>query len=127
MSDDSDVTGHRLRMRKKAEEQGYSALTDQELLELFLFPLRRRIDTKPMAKALLREFGNFSTIMKSHNQLKKKVSGIGKETEHHFALVAEMLDRLSFEKIKKGNIIANWQDLEYFAFKNYLMSRLNVS
>ena len=117
MSRDSDVKGHRMRMRKKAEEQGYSALTDQELLELFLFPLRPRIDTKPMAKALLREFGNFSTIMKSHDQLQQRVSGIGAVTEHHFALIAEMLDRLSFENIKKGNIIANWHDLEYYCIQ----------
>ena len=55
MRDDSYVKGHRERMRNKVDKFGYATLSDQELLELLLYPLRPRIDTKPIAKALLKE------------------------------------------------------------------------
>lgn len=117
MSRVSYVKGHRERMRSKVNKYGCATLTDQELLELLLFPLRPRIDTKPIAKDLLKEYGTLSTIIKSHDKLREKIEGVGAETERHFALISEMLDRLSFEKIKQGNILSNWQDLEYFCIQ----------
>ena len=117
MSRDSYVKGHRERMRSKVDKHGCATLTDQELLELLLFPLRPRIDTKPIAKALLKEYGTLSTILKSHDKMQAKIEGVGAETQRHFALTSELLDRLSFEKIKEGNIISNWHDIEYFCIQ----------
>ena len=117
MRDDSYVKGHRERMRNKVDKFGCATLSDQELLELLLYPLRPRIDTKPIAKALLKEYGTLSTIIKSNDKIDKQINGVGVETQRHFALISEMLDRLSFEKIKQGNIISNWQGLEYFCIQ----------
>ena len=117
MRDDSYVKGHRERMRNKVDKFGYATLSDQELLELLLYPLRPRIDTKPIAKALLKEYGTLSTIIKSNDKIENQIDSIGVETQRHFALISEMLDRLSFEKIKQCNIISNWQELEYFCIQ----------
>jgi DNA repair protein RadC len=51
--------GHRDRLRQRFREGGDRALADYELLELLLFRLIPRRDTKPIAKALLSRFGSW--------------------------------------------------------------------
>ncbi len=45
--------GHRDRLRQRFVESGPKALTDYELLELLLFRILPRRDTKPIAKAMI--------------------------------------------------------------------------
>ena len=65
----------------------------------------------------MKEYGTLSTIIKSNDKIENQIDSIGVETQRHFALISEMLDRLSFEKIKQGNIISNWQEIEYFCIQ----------
>jgi DNA repair protein RadC len=51
------TAGHRQRMRGRLLSEGPGALTDGELLEMVLFPVLPRCDTKPIAWALLAWFG----------------------------------------------------------------------
>lgn len=50
---DTHYHGHRDRLRARYREHGDAALADYEILELILFRLIPRRDTKPIAKALL--------------------------------------------------------------------------
>lgn len=52
-----DHAGHRARLRQRLIEQGGDALLDHELVEYLLALAIPRRDTKPLAKALLAEFG----------------------------------------------------------------------
>src|ERR1041385_1119748 len=52
-------TGHRERLRERFLKGGADALPDYELLELVLFAAILRRDVKPLAKALLAQFGRF--------------------------------------------------------------------
>jgi DNA repair protein RadC len=56
--------GHRERLRS-FREHGDTALADYEILELLLFRLIPRHDTKPIAKALLDRFGNRGWVVES--------------------------------------------------------------
>jgi DNA repair protein RadC len=56
----SDSIGHRQRLRERFLRGGSDALADYELLELLLFSALPRRDVKPLAKALLAEFGSLS-------------------------------------------------------------------
>jgi DNA repair protein RadC len=55
--------GHRDRLRQRFREGGDRALADYELLELLLFRLIPRRDTKPIAKALLARFGSLPEVL----------------------------------------------------------------
>lgn len=55
--------GHRERLRSRFAKAGADALPDYELLEMVLFRAIRRGDTKPLAKALLSEFGSFAEVV----------------------------------------------------------------
>ena len=54
--------GHRERLRNRFRENGDGALADYEILELLLFRLIPRRDTKPIAKALLDRFGTLAAV-----------------------------------------------------------------
>ncbi len=58
----TDGTGHRARLRQRLIEGGADALLDHELIEYLLALAIPRIDTKPLAKALLHEFGGVAGL-----------------------------------------------------------------
>jgi len=55
--------GHRARLRQRLLDGGTDALPDYELLELMLTPADPRGDTKPLAKALLKQFGDLPRLI----------------------------------------------------------------
>jgi DNA repair protein RadC len=57
-SHDNGTAGHRERLRTRFLKGGADAMPDYELLELTLFAVIPRRDTKPLAKALLARFGS---------------------------------------------------------------------
>jgi len=58
----NDKTGHRERLRDRFREGGSEALPDYELLEMILFRVFPRGDTKPIAKRLIARFGTFAEV-----------------------------------------------------------------
>jgi DNA repair protein RadC len=58
-----DHHGHRERLRQRLLRQGGDALQDYELLEYLLGLVIPRRDTKPLAKALLREFRTLGGLL----------------------------------------------------------------
>ena len=69
--------GHRERLREKFATAGESALADYELLELLLYRLIPRRDTKPVAKALIGRFGSIAGVLGAPVNLLQEVSGVG--------------------------------------------------
>ena len=59
----SIASGHRARLRQRLFEGGQKALLDHELVEYLLTLTIPRIDTKPMAKKLLDQFGGIGTLL----------------------------------------------------------------
>lgn len=55
--------GHRDRLRDRFLRGGPDSLAEYELLELYLFMLIPRRDVKPLAKALITQFGSFSGVI----------------------------------------------------------------
>ncbi len=55
--------GHRERLRARFRDAGAAALQDYELLELLLFQAIPQKDVKPLAKALLAEFGSLWGVL----------------------------------------------------------------
>lgn len=57
--------GHRSRLRNRYLKTGINSLAEHEILELILFPLIPRIDTKPIAYKLIKHFGNLNNVLSS--------------------------------------------------------------
>ena len=56
-------SGHRHRLRSRFERASEEALEDHELLELLLTYGLPRVDTKPLARALLDRFGSLAAVL----------------------------------------------------------------
>jgi DNA repair protein RadC len=72
-----DHLGHRERLRQRLLVQGGDGLQDYEILEYLLaLPIVRR-DTKPLAKALLREFGSLAGVLTANpEELQQRTRGL---------------------------------------------------
>src|SRR5690606_875497 len=75
-----DYHGHRDRLRERFKAGGAEALQDYELLELLLFDIVPRRDTKPIAKAMMKRFGTFSEALGAPSNLLEEIEGLGPNT-----------------------------------------------
>ncbi len=78
--------GHRDRLRERFIQGGADALADYELLELLLFMAIPRRDVKPLAKDLIKNFGNLSGVLHAPLSALTQIAGISENTA--IALIA---------------------------------------
>lgn len=102
---------HRQRLRERFDDAGPSALADYELLELFLFRVIPRQDTKPLAKALLQRFGTLDAVLAAPAQRIAEVSGAGPAVAQELKIVQALLERASKAELKQRTVISSWSAL----------------
>ncbi len=102
--------GHRARVRERVLKGGAEALADYELLELLLFYSIERVDTKPLAKALLERFGTLGDVFAAEPAELREFE-IDQRTLVHFKALRESGRRLAERKVKDMPVLTNWQQL----------------
>lgn len=107
--------GHRDRLRERFSAAGPDdALADYELLELLLFRLIPRADTKPVAKALLARFGSLSEVLGAAVPRLMEVKGIGASVAFDLKVIAAAARRMTRGAIKGRELLSSWEQvLEY--------------
>ncbi|HTV71332.1 MAG TPA: DNA repair protein RadC [Rhizobiaceae bacterium] len=100
--------GHRDRLRERFSAAGPSALADYELLELLLFRLIPRSDTKPVAKALLARFGTFAEVLGAPEELLREVKGVGPAVALDLKIIAAAASRMALSEIKGREVLSSW-------------------
>jgi DNA repair protein RadC len=110
MSDDPN-SGHRARLRQRLLDTGGDALLDHELIEYLLALVIRRQDTKPLAKALLAEFGGIGGLMVADPQALRRVPGMGDMSIAAIRIVHATALRLLRSEVAEKPVLANWQAL----------------
>ncbi|MGC4251471.1 MAG: DNA repair protein RadC [Sphingobium sp.] len=106
-----DGAGHRARLRRKLAESGGDALHDHELIEYLLALAIPRRDTKPLAKALLREFGGIGGLMTADWQAIARVPGMGDTSIAAIKIVHATLLRMLRNEVAERPVLASWQAL----------------
>lgn len=106
--------GHRDRLRERFSAAGHTALPDYELLELLLFRLIPRADTKPVAKALLARFGTLAEVLGAPETLLQEVKGIGPAVALDLKVIAAASHRMLRSDLKGRETLSSWtQVLDY--------------
>lgn len=106
--------GHRQRLKKKFALNSH-ALWDYELLEMLLFNVFPRKDTKPIAKDILQKFGTIKSFLFASEPELKKVPGLGESSIIFTKLLREIYRRISLQPLKEEPIISsNIHVLEYY-------------
>ena len=103
--------GHRQRLRDRFLSGNDDALPDYELLELLLFFSIPRIDTKLLAKGLLKEFGSIGKVIHAAADRLGNYEPINHHTVTLFKAVRVIAARLAREDMEEGPILTKWNKL----------------
>jgi DNA repair protein RadC len=104
-----DHQGHRARLRQRLIEGG--GLLDYELVEYLLALAIPRRDTKPLAKALLREFGGIGGLLTATPAALARVQGMGDTSIAAIKIAHAAALRLLKTQVDERPVLANWQAL----------------
>lgn len=104
-----DHIGHRERLRERFMTGGSAALPDYEMLELLLYYAYPRIDVKPLAKRMEKEFGGFAGAIAAPEDRLLGMDGVNKRVPEVFRVVREAAIRLQHKQILKQPVLSDWQ------------------
>ena len=107
----SYIKDHRARLRARFMSGGADAMPDYELLELILFRSIPRKDVKPLARALLDQFGDFNRVVSASPERLSKMSGIGDAVICDLKVIQSAAQRMSRARIMQRQVISSWDAL----------------
>ena len=79
--------GHRSRLKERFCKEGLDHFEEHQVLELLLFYCIPRMDTNPIAHALLERFGSLSQVLEAPVEELEQVSGIGHNAAVFLSLI----------------------------------------
>jgi DNA repair protein RadC len=116
--------GHRERMRDRLLDRGPDGLADYELLEMLLFLVQAKGDTKPLAKRLINRFGSYANTLAARQDELLAISGVGRFTVAALKLVHGSAIRLARAEVLDQPVLGNWEQL--MTYLNAVMARERV-
>lgn len=102
--------GHRERLRQRFKAAP-DALADYELLELLLFRVIPRADTKPLAKSLLTRFGSLAEVLGAPEKLLAETPGIGPSIALELKIVEAMAKRSARSTVMGREVLSSWSQV----------------
>ena len=115
-ADAADTAGHRARLRKRLLDGGAEALADHEVLEYLLATARPRIDTKPIAKSLIKRFGSLAGVLNADPSALAEHPNMGEASAAALKIVAVATRRLARQQVRDKPVLGRWQALrDYLA------------
>jgi DNA repair protein RadC len=109
------------RPREKLLMKGAEALSDAELLAIFLRTGIKGKTAVDLARDLLRDSGGLNALLSADEDRFCQGKGVGQAKFVQLKAVVEMSRRYLQEKIQRGDVMANVDDV-----KHYLQSRLQA-
>ena len=108
VSEVDDKAGHRGRLRARFRAGGPEAIPDYELLEMILFRVFPRGDTKPIAKRLLARFGSFADVINAAPERLREVESVGDRAIDEIKLIRAAALRLMQGEIIGRQVLGSW-------------------
>jgi DNA repair protein RadC len=102
---------HRARLRERFAERGAEALADYELLELLLFRIIPRKDTKPLAKALIARFGDLAGVLGAEAARIAEVAESGPAVAQELKVLQAVMERAMKAEVSRRPVISSWSQL----------------
>jgi DNA repair protein RadC len=105
-----DSAGHRARLRRRLLEAGPAGFHDYELVEYLLTLTIPRVDTKPVAKRLLNDFGGIGPLLSaSAGTLKRE--GLSDATIAALKIAEAAALRLLEARVESQPVLSSWDAL----------------
>ena len=116
--------GHRARMRDKLIARGPDALADYELLEMLLFLAFKQGDTKPLAKALINQYGSFANVIAAPAEELGRLRGVGPHAVTAIKLVQAAAIRSARAELLNRPVLGTWDQL--LDYLNLVLARERI-
>lgn len=108
--EEETASGHRSRLRKRLLDAGPKGFHDYELVEYLLALTIPRVDTKPLAKRLLHDFGGIGPLLSaSADNLRRE--GITDPTIAALKIAEATALRLLESRIERQPVLSSWDAL----------------
>ncbi|MEH3108057.1 MAG: DNA repair protein RadC [Sphingomonas fennica] len=106
----ADTSGHRARLRERLLGQGADALLDHEVIEYLLALSIPRRDTKPLARALLAEFGGIGALLSADAESLRR-AGLSDVAAAAIRIADVAARRKLSAEVAARPILSGWQAL----------------
>jgi DNA repair protein RadC len=107
---DSTASGHRGRLRERLLDGGPEGFHDYELIEYLLTLTIPRVDTKPLAKKLLSEFGGIGPLLSSSPDTLRR-EGLTDATIAALKIAHAAALRMLESRVEDQPILSSWDAL----------------
>ena len=108
--DEKQAAGHRARLRRKLLDAGPAAFHDYELLEYLLSLTIPRVDTKPLAKRLIGDFGGIGPLLSASADTLRR-EGLTDPTIGALKIAEATALRMLEARIEQQPILSSWEAL----------------
>src|SRR3954469_20425012 len=109
-NEEADSAGHRARLRKRLLEAGADGFHDYELIEYLLALTIPRVDTKPLAKRLLHDFGGIGPLLSASADTLRR-EGLSNPTIAALKIAEATALRLLEARIQDQPVLSSWDAL----------------
>jgi len=103
-------SGHRARLRKRLFAAGPKALSDHELVEYLLALAIPRVDTKPLAKRLIAQFGGIGPLLSASAEMLAR-EGVSDAAVGALKIAEATALRLLETRVEGRPILSSWDAL----------------
>jgi DNA repair protein RadC len=110
MTEESTASGHRARLRQRLLDGGPEGFHDYELIEYLLTLTIPRVDTKPLAKKLLTEFGGIGALLSSSADTLRR-EGLTDPTIAALKIAHAAALRLLESRLEDQPVLSSWDAL----------------
>jgi DNA repair protein RadC len=110
--------GHRARLRRRLLDAGPAGFHDYELIEYLLALTIPRVDTKPLAKRLLEDFGGIGPLLSEHADTLRR-EGLTDATIAALKIAEATALRMLEVRIEERPVLSSWD-----ALGDYLHARM---
>ena len=88
-------TGHRERLRARAEDPGIDSMRSHEILDLILCYAVPRVNMNETARILIRRFGSLHNVLNASEEELMSVKGVGKSVVEWLGITRELVSAYS--------------------------------
>lgn len=104
------ASGHRARLRKRLFDGGPKALLDHELIEYLLALTIPRVDTKPLARRLIDQFGGIGPLLNADSEALRR-EGLSEAAVGALKIAEATALRLLETRVEGRPVLSSWQAL----------------
>ncbi len=111
-------SGHRQRMVQRMSKHGSESMNNYEIVEMLLFLIFKRKDTRTLSKILLQKFGTIGGIVNASENEIVSINGLGNKSYEAFQIIKSIINATLQEKIISKIAITCFDDVITYCSNN---------